>query len=68
MIVKITVEIPDAGIDETVRLNKATSTPEAIALTIREDNRLGRRAELVDHAGTCDQLISAVNRRRRLTR
>ncbi len=56
---KTTVDIPDADLDEAMRLTRAKTKKEAIVTAIREFNRKRRMAELVKHAGTCDQLISA---------
>ena len=56
---KTTVDIPDADLEEAMRLTRAKTKKEAIVTAIREFNRRRRVAELVKHAGTCDQLISA---------
>ncbi len=55
---KITVDIPDADLEEAIRLTRARTKKEAIVTAIREFNRRRRMVELVKHAGTCDQLIS----------
>jgi Arc/MetJ family transcription regulator len=56
---KITVDIPDADLEEAMRLTRAKTKKEAIVTAIRELNRKREIAECVTHAGTCDQLISA---------
>jgi Arc/MetJ family transcription regulator len=56
---KTTVDIPDADLEEAMRLTRAKTKKEAIVTAIQEFNRKRRMAELVKHAGTCDQLISA---------
>ena len=53
---KFPVDIPDADLDQTMRLTGATTEIEAIVTSIREFNRQRRTAELLKHAGTCDQL------------
>ena len=56
---QITVDIPDADLEDAIRLMCARTKKEAIVTAIREFNRWRRVAELVKHARTCDQLISA---------
>ena len=66
---KITVDIPDADIDEAMRVTRANTKEEAIVTAIREFNRRRRMADFLRYAGTCDQLIRAeemqAQRRRR---
>lgn len=56
---KTTVDIPDSDLQEVMRLTRAKTKKEAIVTAIREFNRKRRMAELVKHAGSCDELISA---------
>ncbi len=56
---KITVDIPDADLEDAIRLMCARTKKEAIVTAIREFNRRRRVAELVKHAGTCKQQIRA---------
>ncbi len=55
---KTTVDIPDADLEEAMRLTRATTKREAIVTAIREFNRRRRVAELSRYAGTCNELIS----------
>jgi hypothetical protein len=56
---KITVDIPDTNLDDAICLTRAKAQKEAIVNAIRKFNPRQRVAELVKHAGTCDQLIKS---------
>jgi hypothetical protein len=54
---KTTVDIPDGELEDAMRFTRARTKREAIVTAIRDFNLRRRMAELVKHAGTCDQLI-----------
>ena len=56
--IRATVEIPEADLDEPMRLTRATTKKADIVAAVREFNRKLRLAELVKYAGTCEQLVS----------
>jgi Arc/MetJ family transcription regulator len=55
---KTTVDIPDAELADAMRYTRAKTKREAIVTAIQDFNRRRRMAELVKHAGTCDNLVS----------
>jgi putative antitoxin of VapBC-like toxin-antitoxin system len=54
---KTTVDIPDADLEEAMRLSQAKTKRAAIIAAIQDFNRRGRLAELGKYAGTCKDLI-----------
>jgi len=57
-ILKTTVDIPDDELKDVIRFTRARTKREAIVAAITDFNRRRRLAELVKHAGTCDDLIT----------
>jgi hypothetical protein len=53
---KTTVDIPDGELEDAIRFTRARTKREAIVTAIADFNRRRRMAELVKHAGTCDEL------------
>ena len=67
-ILKTTVDIPDDELRDVIRFTRARTKREAIVAAISDFNRRRRLAELVKHAGTCEDLITVEelqSRRRR---
>lgn len=68
-IMKTTVDIPDNELRDAMRFTRAKTKREAIVSAIVDFNRRRRMAELVKHAGTCEDLITIeelqVQRRKR---
>lgn len=56
---KTTVDIPESELADVMRFTGAKTKREAIVAAIQDFNRRSRIAELVKHAGTCDDLMSA---------
>lgn len=57
-ILKTTVDIPEKELEDAMRFTKAKTKREAIVAAIVDFNRRRRMAELVRHAGTCDELMT----------
>jgi hypothetical protein len=55
---KTTVDIPDDELKYVIRFTRARTKREAIVAAIADFNRRRRLAELVKHAGTCEDLIT----------
>lgn len=55
---KTTVDIPDKELADAMKFTKAKTKREAIVGAITDFNRRRRMAELIRHAGTCDQLLT----------
>lgn len=55
---KTTVDIPEAELADAMRFTRAKTKREAIVGAIADFNRRHRMAELIRHAGTCDELIT----------
>jgi hypothetical protein len=55
---KTTVDIPDRELAELMRFTRANTKRDAIVTAIEDFNRRRRMAELVKHAGTCDELTA----------
>ena len=55
---KTTVNIPDIDLEDAMRFTQAKTKREAIVTAIQEFNRRKRMAELLKHAGTCNELLS----------
>lgn len=55
---KTTVDIPERVLLEALRHTRAATKREAIVTAMEDFNRRKRMAELVKHAGTCDQLLT----------
>jgi Arc/MetJ family transcription regulator len=58
-IMKTTVDIPEEEVEDAMRFTHAKTKREAIVGAIRDFNRRHRMAELLRHAGTCADLITA---------
>ena len=67
---KTTVDIPENELSDAIRFTGAKTKREAVVTAISEFNRRRRMAELADYAGTCPDLLTAVDlrtqRRRRM--
>ena len=57
-ILKTTVDIPDNELRDVIRFTRARTKREAIVAAISDFNQRRRLAELVKHAGTCEDLIT----------
>jgi hypothetical protein len=55
---KTTVDIPEKELEDAMRFTKAKTKREAIVAAIADFNRRRRMAELIRHAGTCDDLLT----------
>lgn len=55
---KTTVDIPEGDLSDAMRFTRAKTKREAIVAAIQDFNRRRRMAELVKHAGTCDNMMS----------
>ena len=55
---KTTVNIPENELRDAIRYSGAKTKREAVVTAIADFNRRHRMAELVRHAGTCDDLIT----------
>ena len=55
---KITVEIPDQELEDLMKFTRAETNREAVNLAIADFNRRMRMANLIRHAGTCENLIT----------
>jgi Arc/MetJ family transcription regulator len=64
---KTTVDIPDRDLADAMRFARAKTKREAIVTAIKDYNRRKRMADLVRHAGTCEQLqtVEELQRQRR---
>ena len=58
-IMKTTIDIPEAELEEAMGFTKARTKREAIVTALMDFNRRRRMAALVKHAGTCAGLMSA---------
>jgi len=59
LLMKTTVDIPDDELADAMRFTRARTKREAIVTAITEFNRRRRMAELIKHAGTCSDILSA---------
>ena len=57
-ILKTTVDIPEKELEDAIRFTKAKTKREAVVAAIVDFNRRRRMAELIRHAGTCDELMT----------
>lgn len=55
---KIEVDIPDGELADAVRFTNARTGREAVVVAVRDFNRRMRMAELIKHAGTCEDLMT----------
>lgn len=55
---KTTVDIPEGDLADAMRFTRAKTKREAIVAAIQDFNRRRRMAELVKHAGTCENMMS----------
>lgn len=56
---KTTVDIPESDLADAMRFTRAKTKREAIVAAIQDFNRRRRMAELVKHAGTCEDMMTA---------
>ena len=56
---KTTIDIPDGELEDAIRFTNAKTKREAVVGAIVDFNRRMRMAELIKHAGTCDDLITS---------
>ena len=56
---KTSVDIPDDDLADAMRFTHAKTKREAIVAAIQDFNRRRRMAELIKHAGTCTDLLTA---------
>ena len=57
-ILKTTIDIPEKELEDAMRFTKAKTKREAIVAALVDFNRRRRMAELIRHAGTCDDLMT----------
>lgn len=55
---KTTVDIPENDLADAMRFTRAKTKREAIVAAIQDFNRRRRMAELVKHAGTCEDMMT----------
>jgi Arc/MetJ family transcription regulator len=55
---KTTIDIPDDELRDVIRFTRARTKREAVVAAITDFNRRRRLAEVVKHAGTCDDVIT----------
>jgi Arc/MetJ family transcription regulator len=55
---KTTVDIPESDLADAMRFTRAKTKREAIVAAIQDFNRRRRMAELVKHAGTCEDMMT----------
>ena len=55
---KTTVDIPEKDLTDAMRFTRAKTKREAIVAAIQDFNRRRRMAELVKHAGTCEDMMT----------
>jgi Arc/MetJ family transcription regulator len=58
-IMRTTVDIPDAILQEAMGFTKARTRRQAIITALEDFNRRKRMADLMKHAGTCARFTSA---------
>ena len=56
---KTTIDVPDSELEDAIRFTNAKTKREAVVGAIADFNRRMRMAELIKHAGTCDDLITS---------
>lgn len=56
---KTTIDIPEKALADAMRYTRARTKREAVIIALDEFNRRRQMAELLRHAGTCPELISA---------
>ncbi len=57
-IMRITIDVPDSGREDAIRFTNARTKREALVSAIADFNRRMRRTKPVDHAGTCENLVT----------
>ncbi len=55
---KTTIDIPDSELADAIRFTNARTKREAVVAAIADFNRRMRMAELIKHAGTCEDLMT----------
>lgn len=61
---RTTIDIPEQELKDAIRFTDARTKREAVVRAITDFNRRMRMAELVRHAGTCDELMTVEELRR----
>lgn len=61
---RTTIDIPEQELKDAIRFTDARTKREAVVRAISDFNRRMRMAELVRHAGTCDELMTVEELRR----
>lgn len=56
---KTTIDIPDAELQDAIHFTKAKTKREAVVTAVADFNRRKRMADLIRHAGTCSELVTA---------
>jgi Arc/MetJ family transcription regulator len=57
-ILKTTIDIPEKELEDAMRFTRAKTKREAIVAALVDFNRRRRMAELIRHAGSCDDLMT----------
>lgn len=55
---KTSIDIPDDILEDAIKYSNASTKREAVVTAMRDYVRRRRMAELVRHAGTCEDLVS----------
>ena len=61
---RTTIDIPEQELRDAIRFTNARTKREAVVRAISDFNRRMRMAELVRHAGTCEELMTVEELRR----
>ena len=61
---RTTIDIPEQELRDAIRFTGARTKREAVVRAISDFNRRMRTAELVRHAGTCEELMTVEELRR----
>ena len=61
---RTTIDIPEQELKDAIRFTDARTKREAVVRAISDFNRRMRMAELVRHAGTCEELMTVEELRR----
>ncbi len=54
---KTTIDIPENELADAIRFTNARTKREAVVAALQDFNRRKRMAELIMHAGTCEELM-----------
>lgn len=61
---RTTIDIPEQELRDAIRFTNARTKREAVVRAISDFNRRMRMAELVRHAGSCEELMTVEELRR----